>query len=74
MTLVPRISRRFTRADALGHHGRRLARLCEQNSHFDGTAVRTLRVVNCKVRARWMSLYRRLPEWLATFRAGIVVA
>src|SRR4029077_18535557 len=66
----------FQRATTLQaiHSGDRFVRLCEENSRFDSTAVRTLRVVNCEVRARWMSLDRRLPEWLATLRAGVVVA
>jgi hypothetical protein len=66
----------FQRATTLQaiRSGDRFVRLCEKNSHFDSTAVRTLRVVNCKVRARWMSFDRRLAERLATFRAGIVVA
>ena len=29
--------------------------------------------MNGKIAARWMSLHGRLPDWLATFRAGVVV-
>jgi hypothetical protein len=29
--------------------------------------------MNCKIAARWMSLDGRLPDWLATLRAGVVV-
>jgi hypothetical protein len=29
--------------------------------------------MNGKIAARWMSLDGRLPDWLATLRAGVVV-
>jgi hypothetical protein len=29
--------------------------------------------VNCKIATSWMSIDGRLPDWLATLRAGVVV-
>jgi hypothetical protein len=53
--------------------GAGVSRSTEKNFSFYDTAVRALEVKNCKIAASWMLLDVRLPDWLATLRAGVVV-
>jgi hypothetical protein len=45
----------------------------EKHFGFYDTAARALEIMNGKIAARWVPLDGRLPDWLATLRAGVVV-